>query len=379
MRKLASVQVVKSVYPIDGADAIECVKINDWQVVVKKGEFSEGDLVVFYEIDAFLPAADHRYKSFEERFINWNGKRGMRLKTIRLRKQISQGLVLSVKNFPEIKNPEEGMDVTELLKIEKWENEPETPTGTRSMGSGKTFPPFIPKTDQERIQNYGKIVEGKLEEEFEVSIKLDGSSMTAFVVQPNSPHYKLAKEWMKGKDKRNVFMKAVDYVKSFFIKDEPIVGFASRNILLRMEDTSNFGKAVAKYDLINKLLSQGSSYALQGEVIAPDIQKNYEKVKEVEFHLFDIFDIDKQQYLLPTNRLLVSHLMGVPHVPVLGYGKLRDIVADSKGNNVVEKCLDYAEGRGYNEGVKREGVVFKSMTSDFSFKAVSQSYLLNKG
>ena len=117
MRKLASIQQVVDVYGIDGADAIECVKVQGWQIVVKKGEFKKGDLVVFYEIDSFLPASDSRYESFKERFTTWNGKKGMRLKTIKLRKALSQGLVLPVKNFPEIKNPIIDMDVTETHGI----------------------------------------------------------------------------------------------------------------------------------------------------------------------------------------------------------------------------------------------------------------------
>ena len=144
MRKLASIQKVVGTAPIEGADAIEIAFVLGWQVVVKKGEFKAGDLVVFYEIDSFLPASDSRYDSFKERFSTWDGKLGMRLKTIKLRKTLSQGLVLGVDKFSEIKNPKEGDDVTDLLKIEKWEIiEKGSNAGTRALGSGKTFPPFI--------------------------------------------------------------------------------------------------------------------------------------------------------------------------------------------------------------------------------------------
>lgn len=73
-RKLASIQKVIGLAPIDGADSIEIAFVLGWQVVVRKGDFSVGDCVVFYEIDAFLPAEDLRYETFKERFITWDGK-----------------------------------------------------------------------------------------------------------------------------------------------------------------------------------------------------------------------------------------------------------------------------------------------------------------
>lgn len=376
MRKLASVQKIIGTSPIEGADAIELAFVLGWQVVVKKGEFTEGDLVVFYEIDSFLPATDSRYASFKDRFIIWDGKEGMRLKTIKLRKQLSQGLVLGVNNFPEIKNPEEGADVTELLKIEKWEVI-EKQNSVRPIGSGKSFPPFIQKTDQERVQNYGALVSKAVDEEFEVTMKKDGSSLTVFTVHPDSKYYDIAKDFVSKKEKFNL----IKWIKGLFIKEpkEVIKGICSRNLMLKLDDTSNFGKAVQKYQLLETLLSSGKSYALQGELVAPDIQGNHEKVKDVEFHLFDVFDIDEQKYLLPAERQAFAKIWNIPHVTVITTGVLSDIVAPFNGKDIVDKCLDFAEGKGDNEGVKREGVVFKSTSRDFSFKAISNSYLLKKG
>lgn len=376
-RKLASIQRVVGTAPIEGADVIEIAFVLGWQVVVKKGEFKEGDLVVFYEIDSFLPASDMRYETFKERFTTWNGKEGMRLKTIKLRKALSQGLVLGVDKFSEIINPQEGDDVTELLKIDKWEViEKGSNAGTRAMGSGKQFPPFIQKTDQERIQNYGALVSKALEEEFEATVKKDGSSLTVFAVQPDSKFYKIAKDFEGKKTKFNL----LKWLKAFFVNTpiEPITGVCSRNVMLDKEGDSNFHKVVAKYELISKLLAAGKSYALQGELVAPDIQGNYEKVKEVEFHLFDIFDIENQKYLLPDERKAFAKLHGIPHVTVLGTNSLNILTMTKDGDNVVQKCLDYAEGKGDNNGVMREGVVFKSTSRDFSFKAISNSYLLKQ-
>jgi len=148
--------------------------------------------------------------------------------------------------------------------------------------------------------------------------------------------------------------------------------------MLAKEDDSNFHKAASKYALIQKLLASGKSYALQGELVAPDIQGNYEKVKDIEFHLFDIFDIDEQRYLLPMERRSFAQEWIIPHVTVIGTNSLNALTMTSKGDNIVQKLLDFAEGKGDNDGVMREGVVFKSTTRDFSFKAISNSYLLKQ-
>jgi RNA ligase (TIGR02306 family) len=375
-RKLASIQKVIGLAPIEGADSIEIAFVLGWQIVVRKGEFSVGDKVVFYEIDAFLPAEDIRYETFKERFITWDNKEGMRLRTIKLRKALSQGLILSVDKFQEIKNPKEGDDVTNLLKILKWEIIEKTSNGSRAMGSGKTFPPFIQKTDQERIQNYGALVSKATEESFEVTVKKDGSSLTFYAVQPSSPYYQIAKDF-ESKKVKGLLNKIKKFFSKFTDKKIPVTGLCSRNILLDKEGDSNFSKVVLKYDLESKLLSSGKSYALQGELVAPDIQGNYEKVKDVEFHLFDVFDIDRQKYLTPDERVLFARAYNIPHVTVLSVGKLIDIMGDKEGD-IVKDCLAFAEGKGDNNGVMREGVVFKSLTRDFSFKAISNSYLLKQ-
>ena len=189
-RKLASIQRITRLSPINGADKIETARVLGWDVVVGKGDFSEGDLAVFFEIDSFLPASDSRYASFEDRFTTLDGERGMRVKTIRLRKQLSQGLLMPVSKFPEVTKLvlSEDTDVTKVLGIKKWELA-EATKSSNNVGKTTVFPSFIRKTDQERIQNISNKVFEALDKQFQVSIKKDGSSMTAYVVHPNSPHY----------------------------------------------------------------------------------------------------------------------------------------------------------------------------------------------
>jgi RNA ligase (TIGR02306 family) len=399
-RKLATIQRVKDLIAIAGADKIELAIINGWQVVTQKGQHSVGDLVVFYEIDSWLPADDPRYDSFAERFTNWGDKRGMRLKTIKLRKQLSQGLIMPVRNFPELtqvgdgkreiaKLLKEGDDVTEILKIEKWEPIEKDIPGRQVQAQGeKRFPAFIPKTDQARIQNIGEIVLSSIDEEFEATMKKDGSSMTVFAVVPGSEHYAAAKALYE--KKLTLWQNVAAKLRAFFSRKQPdatIYGICSRNILLPLEGNSNFHTAaedvMAGMNLAELSREVKSSYAIQGEVVAPDIQDNYEKVSSVEFHVFDVYNIDSQKYLTPEQRHNVVELLGLSHATVVAEGKLRDILSlPNEGvtaDDVVKAALTYASGPGDNKGVAREGIVFKNKTRDFSFKAISNEYLLKKG
>lgn len=400
-RKLATIQRVKQLIEIPGADKIEIALINGWQVVTQKGQHKEGDLVVFYEIDSFLPASDPRYASFEERFSNWGEKRGMRLKTVKLRKVLSQGLIMPTRNFQELYGVKlsistegfdfskhnlfynEGDDVTEELGIEKWEPiEKDVPGRVPGAQGEKRFPSFIPKTDQERIQNYGEMVLRSLDEEFEVTMKKDGSSMTVFVVTPDSVHYESAKALYK----KNLTL--WQKIKAFFApkKDsENVYGICSRNVLLPIHGDSNFHKAakpVLEAMSFTGQIYEHGSYAIQGEVVAPDIQENYEKVNEVEFHIFDIFDIESQKYKTPMQRHISVDMLGLNHVTTLATDSLRNLIGlpaeNVTADDVVKAALTYASGPGDNKGVMREGLVFKNTQRDFSFKAVSNEYLLLK-
>jgi len=395
VRKLASIQRVLSVRPIPGADLIEAVDVLGWTVVCKKGRFAVGDLCVYFEIDSFLNADDERYASFEDRFTNWGTKRGMRLKTIKLRKQISQGLIMPISDYFELSpsvrmNPVvEGEDVTELLKIEKWEPAEEATSNAGGIGKvagSKPFPSFLRKTDQERVQNYIGELPKVADQSFEVTIKLDGSSMTIFHVNKLSPHYAHAAEdievravkrmsWF-GK-KWHAIKKAVGLVQTPAFID----GLCSRNIQLDINDGNHFSQYVREHFLLEALENYGQNIAVQGELIAPSIQGNYEKVAGFEFYVYDVFDIDAQRYHSPEVAREIVKALGLKYVPVLQHGAMLVDFGFAEGTpvrDVVDNILAFAEGDGMNKGVKREGIVFKSNGSEFSFKAISNSYLLHK-
>ena len=334
MRKLASIRKIASVQPIPGADAIECATVDGWEVVTKKGEFSVGDLVVYLEIDSWVPTELAPFLSKGKEPREYNGVKGERLKTIKLRGQLSQGLILPIstiqtcqiirQNFWEV-----GDDVTELLGIQKWER----PMPAQLAGLAKgNFPSFIPKTDQERIQNCKHVLEDR-EERYEVTIKLDGSSFTAY-------------------------------------HRDGETGVCSRNLELKPSEDNAFWKVARKYGVL-ELLSQKGNYAIQGELMGPGIQGNQEKLEDLEMYVFDVFDIDAQSYLTAEKRYSFLLDTKLQHVPIIS--------PHTAIPQTLEKVLAMAEGPSLNPKANREGLVFKSTRNpELSFKAISNSWLLKE-
>lgn len=393
MRKMASIQKILNIRPIPGADAIEAVDILGWTVVAQKGIHTVGDLVIYYELDSWLSADDPRYDSFSERFGMWGEKRGMRLKTIKLRKQISQGLIMSLKQFPEIKNPKVGDDVTEILKIEKWESLHEAnsnaggATGVHTKAA-RPFPSFVRKTDQERIQNYLHAMDMFIADNFEVSVKLDGSSMSVYHVNKESPLFDklLAETEEREMRKMGWFKRLVrrfEKFAGFRQKPDFIQGVCSRNIQLDTNGDNHFSQFVKDNGILESLKSYNQTIAIQGELIGPAIQENYEKVDKNEFYVYDVFDINKQEYLMPVDSQSIAADLSLNYVPVLFQDfKLKHLPGldpvEKDARTIMDAILKFAEGAGLRAGVKREGLVFKSNTGPHSFKAISNSYLLHK-
>lgn len=361
MRKLATIRTIDAINPIPNADAIEVATVGGWNVVVKKGEFSVGELALFLEVDSWVPYELAPFLSKGKLPREYMGVEGERLKTVKLRGQLSQGLLLPLQNvwqklvdtslelyppdwqtffaivdgkwkvFEEFRE----FDYSERLGILKWE--PQIPAQLAGMMKGN-FPSFIQKTDQERIQNIKREIEDILaadDELFEITEKLDGSSMTVY--------------WRDGE-----------------------FGVCSRNIDLKESDDNAFWKMAKSLNLKEKLDNYGRNIALQGELIGPGIQGNQYSLTTHEFRIFDVYDIVHGEKELPTQRGDTLHDLGLEYdgVPFLGYKRLNFF-----GSNIVE-ILQSAEGKSAFNGSEREGLVFKSMTRNFSFKAISNKWLL---
>lgn len=351
MRKLATIRKIDEIRPIEGADAIECAVVGGWNVVVKKAEFQAGELAVYLEIDSFVPTAlapfltkaGHFPKSFS--VTNEDGTvttvEGERLKTIRLRGQLSQGLLLPLTVCTMIDSLLfEGLDVTLPLGIVKWEKP--VPAQLAGLIRGN-FPTAIPKTDQERCQNLVKEIHAAIEAglTFEVTEKLEGSSMTCYLIDGE-------------------------------------FGVCSRNLDLKRDENNSFWATAIRDDIEGKMRAVGPNpgevwnFAIQGELIGPGIQGNIYKMSRTEFFVFDVYDIKRGEFLKPDERRSLIKTMGLKHAPVLSTERPLAPVA---------MLLDWADGMsvmGDISGPLREGLVFKQAGGGMSFKAISNKYLMGE-
>ena len=369
-RKLVTIRKVSKLVPIEGADFIERATVDGWDLVVKKGEFSEGDLGVYFEIDSVLPE-DPRF-AFLKKMTITRGGTGYRIKTIKLRKQISQGLLLPISSFEkELEGCGEGDDVTEDLGV--WLYEPYVRNGVNSNAECKSigkkiFPDFLRKTDQERIQNKMHYFEDYKDHKWEATKKLDGSSMTIWNYK-DAYHVPLSTHEKK---EMGYYKRFKYWLKTLFTHPDTF-GVCSRNINLRDKDGNAFWD-MAKQIKAQSLLAN-HNVAIQGELIGPNIQSNHEKVDRNYFYVFDIFDIDKQEYMLPDERVMwlvhndpTKRMKTVPHV---------DVVKIFEKCQSIDDMQKYVEGESINEGTISEGMVFKSMTTKgLSFKCINNNYLL---
>jgi RNA ligase (TIGR02306 family) len=338
MRKMATIRVIDALNPIDGADAIECATVGGWKIVVKKGEYSVGDRAVYCEIDSWIPTKLAPFLSKGKEPREYEGIKGERLRTVKLRGQLSQGLLLNLDQvIPETHSFDEDADVSEHLGITKWE----LPMNAQLAGMAKgNFPSEIPKTDQERAQNLVEEIRVSAEAgtKFEVTEKLEGSSMTVYLI-------------------RGEF------------------GVCSRNLDLKETEGNAFWATARKEDIEDKMRIAGmNNFAIQGELIGPGIQGNIYKLSKPEFRVFDMYNIQTGAYLVPHERRAFIKVLDLLHVPVMYVDK-------DLGVGSVEEILQWTEAKsvmGDINGPQREGIVFKEVNGGMTFKAISNKYLLGE-
>jgi RNA ligase (TIGR02306 family) len=339
-RKLASVRKITNLTPIEGADKIELATIDAWKVVVAKDvNHKVGDMVIYCEIDSFLPIKEEFEFLRKSSYKKMGDQEGFRLKTIKLRGQVSQGLILPISVLnPEGTNiyvdPFEGLDVTDMLGIIKYE--PPIPADLAGKVKG-LFPSFIHKTDEERIQNLSSEYEtykekNKEDVKFYVTEKLDGSSAT------------------------------------FFIKDG-VFGVCSRNLELLETEGNSFWKVARELKLEESLVSLEKNICLQGELIGEGVQGNPYKVKGQTVRFFNGFNIDTQENIPFLEFVELTQKMNLTTVPILDY--------DFTLPETVENMLEYADKKSeLNSNLDREGIVVRSYDRTISFKVISNKFLL---
>jgi RNA ligase (TIGR02306 family) len=331
-RKLASVVKIVDIQPISGADAIMVASVKGWKVVVKVGEYKVGDLAVYYEIDSFLPIRPQFEFLRKSSFKRMGSSEGFRLKTIRLRGQISQGLLTPI---PEgISNPKEGDDLTEALDIVKYE--PPIPAQLAGKIKG-TFPSFIPKTDEIRIQNFeSEVGFSPVGERAYVTEKLDGTSFTCYF-------------------------------------NNGVFGVCGRNWELSETSDNSLWRMANVLQLKEKMTKHGKNIALQGELVGAGINGNLYGLSDHKLYFFTGYDIDKGRRMFFDELEWVLFGLQLQMVPLLE--KYGFVIPNE--SNIVDYMLKYAEGKSVlNMEVDREGVVVRGLEKEFSFKAISNTYLL---
>lgn len=371
-RKLVTIRKIGAIIPITGCDNISLAVIDGWTVIIKNTEFSVGDYAVFFEIDSFIPASDARFE-FLKKTTTFEGKEGYRLKTMKMKGVLSQGLALPYSFLGLNKTSVEQYykdqtDIADLFGIIKYDNSIQELDQRPGLKSGKprgSFPSFIPKTDQERIQNLTHLW-STLDPEttFEETLKLDGSSMTCYKI--------------------NKSLTLFEKIKKFFGFKVPEYhfGVCSRNLELSRNanqvhqfnnngkpseySQSDFWRTAIKYHIESKI---PVGYAVQGELIGPKIQANHEKVTELQYYIFDVFDISTGLYLTPMKRREFCALNNLPHVPITN-------TAAQPFHYSLQDLLLMVEGESMNPGTISEGRVYKSNTSNLTFKVISNKYLL---
>lgn len=367
-RKLASIQRIKDLSPIPGADRIELAKIQGWDVVVQKGLYEVGDLCVYFEIDSILPPRS---------WCEFMASRKYRVKTIRLRKQISQGLAIPLSDVDDLSYMElkEGADVTSLVGVKK--HDPQSDRERKAYSQSKRNPPphkwmlrfswgrkihqilyprskgswpeWFPKTDEVRIQNISDISTHVAGRELYVTEKLDGQSVTMF-------YHRTQKV---GLFSRGLF------------------GVCSRNIWYKTPIENNWWGVTESLGVQEKLENYCNfhkrSLAIQGEIIGPSIQGNHYDRKDREVYFFNVWDIERGCYLNLEEKIEVLGDLRLDYVPILKDSfKPNGLSWETKG------YLEGAEGESViNRYTEREGLVFRDKEDDsFSFKAISNKYLL---
>jgi len=340
MRKLASIQQIKYKKEISNADSIECVGVLGWECVSKKNEFKEGDKCIYIEIDSLLPVIPE-FEFLRKGCYNPNLDK-FRIKSIKLRKTLSQGIALPISLFPRLIDLEIGTDITDILGVIKYE----PPIPAQIAGDARSFSWPIEKTDEIRVQqddeyNFIKSLSGK---PYYISLKLDGTSCS-FILNPADGEFHVC----------------------------------GRNYSYKKNDSHSFWKIENKYGIEKNLrdfAEKNKIIALQGECVGPGIQKNPLGLKEVDFYVFNVIDVSSNKRLHIEESEKIVRDFNLNFVPILE--------KETKFNYLQEQLLEKAKGK-YFEHFKsakpdqdREGIVIRSLCGEISFKAINNDFLLKE-
>jgi len=373
-RKLAHIEIIKNLRPIEGADRIEVAEVLGWECVIKKGEFKVGDLIVYVEVDSIMP---------EKPEFEFLRDRKFRVRTIKLRGQISQGLVLPLSVLPDKSlklidgYANIGKDVTELLGITKYlspSEREEISQTERKLANDKNklkkfmmryswfrrlflsrkqkagFPYWVSKTDEERIQNIPQVLEQFKDKEVYVTEKIDYQSVT-----------------FTGK----IIPRANGILGKLLPKKYQFI-VCSRNLTTN-DKNSLYWKIAKKYN-IEQILKENPTLTIQGEQGDTKVQGNKYGIKEPTMWVFNIIDHEKSYRYDFEDIKSFCAKYDLKCVP-----ELRFNIKLSALGSTVQELVEFSKGKSVLADIPREGIVVRCIENGqklLSFKVINPDFLL---
>lgn len=338
-RVMAYVATIEEKKAIEGADKIEAYRVGGWWVVDKKDAYSVNDKAIYVSIDSWVPHEIAPFLSKGKEPREFNGVKGEKLRTVKLRGQLSQGLLLPL-SVVFFLSPTTGVDiintdVTASLGIQRWEAPIPACLAGQMRGN---FPSAVKKTEAERVQNLNRSIEQWKQAgyTFTVMEKIDGSSSTFYLDQENDFHV------------------------------------CSRNWDLKDEGENTYWNMAKKYSIQEKMIANNmQGLAIQGEVWGNGLNNNLYKTQNQDLAVFSIYDTKTASYLPTMEAKKIADVLGLNFVPIIG--QCNDLPT-------IDRMLSLAEFKSnLNHSVDAEGHVYRcNEDPNICFKAISNLYLLNK-
>lgn len=399
-QRLVSLRVIKKIYNVEVDDKrYTFAEVDGWTCRVPFRQYREGELVLYFQVDSFLPGADDRFgKGFGKtrKLQMFDGKLGQRLKTEKFGcgedKIVSQGMIMPVQTFPEIwkklevvrqfistgimKQNIELINATllvmyrdrnwaEVLGVKKWDEttpQPQQLPEHRRLGMypGEIFR----RTDVQRLEDcpnlfkkhkYDKLI-------YQESVKMDGAAMVVYFVKKSCGYF----------NKLNPLPQKVGPNTVLEDAQGARFGVCSNKVEkneLEEQGPFKYWATALRLDLTDKMAKLGRNIAIQGELCGDPIQKNRGGLPEGEqdFFVYAMFDIDRQKFINPLDVEMFAKELGLKHVPVVGYVRLTEIA--SSHQDLKKRAAQ----------MKGEGLVFKCLADGRRFKVISNTYLLEHG
>ena len=332
VRVLTRIVTIDDIVPADNADRLEIAIVGGWRVVVAKGQFHAGDRAVFAEVDSLIPA-DNPAFGFSDGMVSQaktvDGKKYVRIRTIRLRGNLSQGILFPLGNFPQLQGVADGEDISDILGILKYE----PVDNSEAHIAGEFDQSVARKSDSERVQNLTKIFDSLRDDyQWVATEKLDGQSITI----------------AKTDGKLRIF---------------------TRNKEVDVEGHKLF--QVHPREFFERIIPEG--WALQGELIGEGIQSNKLKVRGLDYRIFSVFADGNEVPLEKWHQMEELYSMAVPTLDIN--------LEDFQDANALIQHVDGLESA-YCPGVLAEGVVFHQVDGKTiprlgrsTFKVISNAFL----